>query len=135
MNRLQIERRKADGKEIAERFRIFRVEKTWSVPSTRSGRKRYEVRLDPTNASCTCQDHAETGEKCKHIYAVEHFLCGQPRPEATLVVTDRPKRPTYPRIWSCYNAAQINEEEEFWPLLLNLCRTIPVPEHRRGRPR
>src|SRR5712671_3467280 len=77
MNELQIEARKAKGKEIAERFKILETGGVWIVPSSKSARKRYEVTLDPTNASCTCPDHAETGQKCKHIYAVEHMLRGQ----------------------------------------------------------
>ena len=87
-----------------------------------------------TNSSCTCPDHAETGQKCKHIYAVEHMLRGYPDAVELRTVADKPTRPTYRREWRRYNAAQTNEEWEFEPLLFDLCQTIPRTPHRRGRP-
>jgi len=78
MNDLQIQARKASGKEIAARYKIVRKGDVWIVPASKSIRRHYEVNLDPTNSSCTCPDHAETGQKCKHIYAVEHMLSGHP---------------------------------------------------------
>jgi hypothetical protein len=33
-----------------------------------------EHKKEGLRSSCTCPDHAETGQKCKHIYAVEHML-------------------------------------------------------------
>jgi hypothetical protein len=134
MNDLQIQARKASGKEIAARYKIVRNGDVWIVPASKSVRRHYEVNLDPTNSSCTCPDHAETGQKCKHIYAVEHMLRGQPNPAEPRTITDQPKRPTYRREWRPYNEAQTNEEREFEPLLFNLCQTIPRTEHRRGRP-
>jgi transposase len=134
MNKLQIEARKAKGKEIAWRFNIHRAGNLWSVPSSKSGHKRYAVQLDPTNASCTCPDRAETGEKCKHIYAVEYHLGHHPDAEEPWTATDQTKRPNYPREWSRYNAAQTSEEDELESLLSNLCVTIPRTVHQRGRP-
>ena len=134
MNQYQIEARKSNGKEIAERFKILMKDGMWRVTSSKSPRKSYEVCFSPTNVSCTCPDHAATRGWCKHIYAVEHILRGgddPPEPEDT--PPPGPKRPTYPRDFAKINAAQTTEEDEFEPLLYNLCQTIPQPEHRRGR--
>jgi len=34
----------------------------------------YTVCPDPAQPHCTCPDHADTGHKCKHIYAVEYVV-------------------------------------------------------------
>jgi transposase len=136
MNRLQVEARRASGQAIARRFeaKIRRVGNIWFVPSARSARKQYEVDLDPTNLSCTCPDHAENGEKCKHVYAVEYLIGGTPEPNSLFKI-ERAKKPTYRRSWDQYNAAQISEEKEFSPILSILCETVPRHVQQSGRPR
>jgi hypothetical protein len=123
MNQYQIEARKYNGKEIAERFKISMKDGVWRVPSSKSPRKFYEVIVDPTNVSCTCPDHAETRQSCKHIYAVEYILRGGDDPvETPDTGPPGPKRPTYPRDFAKINAAQTREEDEFEPLLYTFAR-------------
>lgn len=139
MNEAQIELRQQRGREIAARLRIVQQEDgSWKVPSSKSGRKSYEVNVHPTNVSCTCPDHEETGQRCKHIYAVEFLIQGeQDKAKETggQVEPIRARKPTYgQKNWSGYNGSQTREEEEFLPMLHDLCQTIPEPErHKRGR--
>ena len=44
------------------------------------------------------------------------------------------KRPTYPRDWPAYNAAQTHEQELFLRLLRDLCDTVPQPPSIHGNP-
>lgn len=136
MNKVHIEARKARGHEIALRFKgkiIRRKDGIWNVPSETSPRKRYEVDLDPTNPSCSCADHQETGEKCKHIFAALEIKGGGGKAGASPVPKPRPPKPP-DRDWAEYNGVQENEEDEFWSLLWNLCSNIPQPSYERGRP-
>jgi transposase len=138
VNKVHIEARKARGHEIALRFKgkiVRRKDGIWNVPSETSPRKRYEVDPDPTNPSCTCLDHQETGEKCKHLFAVLEIkgrvggkAGATPAPKA------KPPKPTEERDWSTYNSTQTNEEDEIEPLLWQLCQNIQEPPYARGRP-
>ena len=78
MHEWHMQARRERGQEITERFKdqIKRKGADWLVPSSRARKRRYRVKLDPTNVSCSCPDHQETGQRCKHIYAVEHLLRG-----------------------------------------------------------
>jgi len=53
------------------------------------------------------------------------------------VVTETVKvtRKTYAQDWSAYNAAQTKEKSEVQALLYELCKSLPEPEQRTGRPR
>ena len=44
-------------------------------------------------------------------------------------------RKTYSQNWPAYNAAQTQEKSQLQALLYELCRNLPEPEQRRGRPR
>jgi len=44
-------------------------------------------------------------------------------------------RKTYTQDWPAYNAAQTKEKSELQALLYELCRNLPEPEQRTGRPR
>jgi len=52
-----------------------------------------------------------------------------------MTVTETVKRQTYPQKWKEYNAAQVNEKDEFKLLLRNLCDQIPVSVAPAGRGR
>lgn len=56
--------REQRGLEIAAKCRIKREGKCWQVPSQTGNGRRYLV--NPKHNLCTCPDHCETGEKCKH---------------------------------------------------------------------
>jgi hypothetical protein len=139
MHEWHIQAGKERGREIAERFkdRIKRKGEFWFVPSSRAPKRRYKVKLDPTNVSCSCADHQETGERCKHVFAVEHLLRGgeeagtAPAPAPT---PPKPVKPAIQRNWREYNDTQTNEAHEFEPLLHQILQSIPERKHERGRP-
>jgi hypothetical protein len=138
MHEWHMQARRERGQEITERFKdqIKRKGADWLVPSSRARKRRYRVKLDPTNVSCSCPDHQETGQRCKHIYAVEHLLRGGD--EASTAPAPAPAarkshKPAPKRNWREYNETQINEEDEFEPLLHQILQSVPEPEHERGR--
>ena len=137
MNEAQIELRQQRGREIAARLRIVQQEDgSWKVPSSKSGRKSYEVNVHPTNVSCTCPDHEETGQRCKHIYAVEFLIQGeQDKAKETggQVEPIRARKPTYgQKNWSGYNGSQTREEEEFLRCSTISARRSPNPSATSG---
>jgi transposase len=124
------------GMQIAALSKIDRKGGVWIVPS-QSGQGRYTVCPDPTEPHCTCQDHATTGGKCKHMFAVEFVLRREQNPDGSITETTvsiSTSRKTYPQNWSAYNAAQTSEKSEFQMLLYDLCQLIELPPRRRGRP-
>lgn len=138
MNKVHIEARKKRGLEVATRFKdkiVQREDGIWEVPRSKSASKHYEVDLDPTNPSCTCPDHQETGEKCKHYFAVQEIIGGQAEAVISPHVQSRLRTSTEEkRDWSLYNETQTNEEDEFEPLLWQICQNAREPEYERGRP-
>jgi hypothetical protein len=90
--------------------------------------------MDGDAPSCTCPDYEFRGEKCKHIYAVEYTLKHETAPDGTETVTET-VRVTYVQNWKAYNAAKTEEKARFVELLAELCRSIPQPEQKTGRPR
>lgn len=51
-------------------------------------------------------------------------------------ITDNHERKTYPQDWRAYNAAQVNEKEQFLGLLHDLCSTVDeIRKQDNGRPR
>lgn len=42
---------------------------------------------------------------------------------------------TYSQEWSAYNAAQVNEKDQFQTLLRELCKGVGEPSQKIGRPR
>ncbi len=75
MLKWQIEVRKARGKQIVEqkRRKITQEGDDWHVTKTNSDKSFYTVKLYQEPPSCTCPDYKDTGEKCKHIYAVQYL--------------------------------------------------------------
>lgn len=84
MEQSKIDDRKKWGAFIARWCSIEKVGDEWRVQSSRHGsRKFYRVSIDPALYYCTCPDHHEHGERCKHIYAVLEKirqLGGEPPP-------------------------------------------------------
>lgn len=129
----QIEQRKHDGLEIAHRAKIEQRGDVYIVSSLTRGKTRYTVVPDPKSPQCTCVDYETTQEPCKHIYGVRAFM--QREQDVRALASPKPPKPTYRQNWPAYNAAQTNETYEFRSLLYDLCKTIPEPERRLGRPR
>jgi transposase len=138
--------RRQRGLAIAAVTRIIRAkgkEERWLVPS-QTGRKTYTVNMVGPVPVCDCPDFGERGKPCKHIFAVGFVKDRDSRPEsdhktpATIRLPERTcaNRPTYKQDWPAYNAAQINEKDQFQALLRELCEGIPSPpaNPKGGRP-
>ena len=133
--------REQRGMQIAALSRIDKKGGVYLVPS-QTGYGKYTVCPDAEHPHCTCPDHETRGCKCKHIFAVEFVIQRELFPDGTetvtqtLTVTETVKRKTYPQQWKEYNAAQVNEKDEFKILLRNLCDQVPISDAppRRGRP-
>lgn len=140
MHDWQVQSRERLGLEIAALSKLDRKGGVWLVPS-QSSSKRYTVCPDPAQPHCTCPDHAETGHRCKHIYAVEYVVRREQHADGSVSVTETvavsrttKTRPTYRQNWPAYNLAQMNEKREFQQLLYDLCRNLPSIKRGRGRP-
>ena len=114
----------------------------WSVPSQQIGHICYHV--NPEKKTCTCLDHQEAGQFCKHLYAVKFVIQREfqfdeetgTTTEIETMVMQTVKKTTYKQNWSAYDAAQINEKSKFLSLLSDLCKGIEdQPQTGRGRPR
>jgi transposase len=134
--------REQRGLAIAALCKIDHKGGVWLVPS-QSGTGRYTVCPDPENPHCTCPDHETRGVKCKHIYAVEYAVQREQHADGSVTVTEAIRttevvtRKTCPQKWKEYNAAQVNEKNEFQQLLRSLCDQVKesVSPAGRGRPR
>lgn len=118
--------------QIAAKSKLTRKGNMWLVPS-QAGHGEYQVNVDPDFFNCTCPDHEFTQSRCKHIFAVQYVIEREQTADGQTVVTETVKvtRKTYTQNWPAYNAAQTHEKSK----LYELCRALPEPEQRRGRPR
>jgi transposase len=130
--------RQQRGILIAATMRLTHKGDAWQVPSQTGNGAKYTVR--PERGYCSCPDHEATGDKCKHIFAVEVviqrelFEDGTETVTKTVTVTEQTKRKTYAQDWLSYNRAQVNEHQQFQRLLADLCGTVPTPAPKPGRP-
>jgi len=134
--------RQQRGLVIAATCKLTKKERCWLVPS-QTGQGQYYVHLAKAEPTCTCPDHQEMGNKCKHIFAAEIVYQRELFPDGTEVetktvtMTETVVRKTYPQQWSAYNAAQKNEKDHFQRLLHSLCKGLAQPEpakRGKGRP-
>ena len=134
---VKVDPRQIRGVLIAVSAKLIQRRKEWIVPS-QSNKGRYTVNLDAEKPTCSCPDHQTRGCKCKHIFAVEHFVEHQQNGDGTATVTEAlrvtaTKRTTYRQDWPAYNEAQTNEKSQFQILLRDLCAGIENPPHTKGR--
>jgi transposase len=136
----QVQSRERLGLEIAARSKIERKGSVWLVPS-QSGHKRYTVCPDPTEPHCSCPDHAETGQLCKHLFAVRFVMSREEKADASGTVTEAvivskttTIKPTYRQNCPAYNRAQANEKHKFMQIAHDLCQNLPPVQRGRGRP-
>jgi SWIM zinc finger len=132
-----MEARSLKAQEPADRGRVVRDGDGWLVYSLTSV-ERYRVALVPP--SCSCPDFELRRDDCKHRAAVR-IICSR---KGSLNVREEPitlppvawPRKTYQQPdWAAYDAAQMNEKDEFFPLLQDLCSGIEdTPRLGRGRP-
>jgi hypothetical protein len=132
--------REQRGLEIAAKARLQKSGDRWFVPSQqlqKSGDKFYTVKPDVSNPECNCPDHETRSIKCKHIWAVEFTIQREYTNDGqTETLTETVKfRKTYKQEWSAYNAAQVNEKDQFQSLLRDLCKGVGEPSQKIGRPR
>jgi transposase len=125
--------REERGLQIAEHSKITKTPVGWKVPS-QSGNGSYVVNLDHGHPFCTCPDFEARNQPCKHIHAVEFTIQKETKPDGTETVT-RSMKVICTQEWTAYDNAQMHEEEYFVELLRDLCKGIPQPEYRFGRPR
>lgn len=133
--------REERGLIIAATCRLNRLsDGTWLVPSqsTKGGNATYRVNLEAK--TCTCKDHTEGGNTCKHFYAASIVFRRDVLPDGTVIETKTitlTERKTYKQDWSAYNLAQTTEKRRVRVLLHDLCRRLPVRERgnngKRGR--
>ena len=136
MTERQITDREIKALQIAAKTQLKRKGNVWFVPS-QAGHGEYEVRPDPQAPRCTCPDYEFRNARCKHIVAVEYVLMREQKPDGSTVVTETVKvtRQTYTQDWKAYNTAQTHEKSEIQALLYELCKGLPEPMQRTGRPR
>jgi transposase len=130
--------RELRGIDIAARYTIKQENGFWFVPSSSGKSTRYKVCLK--SQKCDCPDFEIRRQKCKHLFAVEHyfeqdFLSEITREEITIPESYIPPRKTYAQDWASYDKAQFCEKSEFQFLLAELCKGIGEPAQFNGRPR
>jgi len=135
-----MEERELKGLQIAAKAKLQRSDDgyRWFVPSQTEGcNNTYIVKPDPAKPHCTCPDFTARQLRCKHIYAAEIVVRREYADDGetqTYTETVTVKQ-TYRQEWSAYNAAQVNEKDEFQRLLHELCKGVGEPSQPMGRPR
>lgn len=135
--------REERGLILAATCRLNRLDDgTWLVPS-QSKRERgdgsaYRVNLEAK--TCTCPDHVESGNTCKHYYAAMIVYKRDVLPDGTVIETKTitlTEKKVYKQNWTAYNLAQNTEKRRVRILLHDLCRRLPARERensgKRGR--
>lgn len=126
--------REQRGMAIAATCQLKKEGKYWHVPSQSGNGKKYLV--NPKHELCTCPDHVETGERCKHLFAVQYVMKRENNADGSVTVTEEltvTKKTTYKQNWAEYNAAQTNEHRHFQSFLADLCGLLPTPAPKRGQ--
>ena len=137
----QVEREQR-GLVIAATAKLQRADdgKRWFVPSQTRGKGGdyyYTVKPDTLKPYCSCPDFEARQQTCKHLFAVsftiqrEYTDDGQTQTMTETVTV----RKTYKQEWSAYNAAQVNEKDQFQSLLRELCKGVGEPSQTIGRKR
>lgn len=126
--------RQEKGLQIAATTKLVGEDNMWLVPS-QAGKGKYVV--DAEAKQCTCPDFEARQATCKHIFAVEYTIRREYTDDGqTQTVTETVTvKKTYKQEWPAYNAAQVNEKDQFQKLLHELCKGIGGPSQKMGRPR
>jgi hypothetical protein len=129
--------REQRGLIIAATCRLNRLDDgTWLVPSqTNRDSTVYRVNLEAK--TCTCLDHTEGGNTCKHYYAASIVHKRDVLPDGTVIETKTitlTEKKVYKQDWPAYNAAQATEKRRVRVLLHDLCRNLPPRERAGERP-
>jgi hypothetical protein len=115
--------REEKGLQIAATTKLVGEGNMWLVPS-QAGKGKYVV--DADSKQCTCPDFESRQATCKHIFAVEYTIRREYTDDGqtqTITETVTVKK-TYKQEWPAYNAAQVNEKDQFQKLLHELCKAL-----------
>lgn len=122
--------REERGLVIAATQKMTQKGKIWLVPS-QSGKGKYTVCPDADCPYCSCPDHEETGQPCKHIFAVQFAVSREQGSNGTVTetrtVTFSEKKIYRKQDWPLYNVAQSEEKKRFLILLHDLCKGATEP--------
>jgi transposase len=129
-----LKQRKQRGIEIALTNKVVSKDGVWVVPSASNPKQTYKVQFTLYGATCTCQDYAKRGIRCKHIFACEVIVEKSYDKEGKLIKTEV-KKITYPQNWSAYTKAQTEELRLFNVLLKDLVQNVEEPAYTFGRPK
>ena len=135
--------REERGRQIAKLGGIRQLGARYVVPAQSVGGDTPTYLVDLVDQTCTCPDYATRRKPCKHQEAVLFWLVWEAGmsgiengPTDPTLAADpapaTPKRPTYPRNWKAYNAAQLSEKERVEVLLKALCEGIEQPPRKAG---
>jgi transposase len=123
--------REERGLIIAATCRLNRLsDGTWLVPS-QTNREVVSYKVNLEKKSCTCLDHVDGGNTCKHYYAASIVHKRDVLPDGTVIETKTitlTERKTYKQDWPKYNLAQATEKRRFRVLLNDLCSRLPNRE-------
>jgi hypothetical protein len=122
--------REERGLIIAAMCKLNRKGGEWFVPSQSNGELNYRVNVGAQ--TCTCPDHADTGFKCKHLFAVEFTMKREHHTDGTVTETESitfTKKVTYKQDWPAYTKAQNREKDRIQELLSELVMQVEEPKH------
>ena len=127
--------REQRGLIIAATCRLNRTDDgVWLVPSQTRHAEQTCYRVDLEAKTCTCLDHKENGEVCKHFYAASYTHKRDYLPDGTMIETKTftlESKKVYKQDWRAYNLAQSIEKHRFQELLADLLRGVAeIPHHR-----
>ncbi len=128
--------REQRGLIIAATCRLNRLDDgTWLVPS-QSNKDGSTYRVNLHTKACTCPDHTEAGNTCKHYYAASFVHKRDVLPDGTVIETKTitlTEKKVYKQDWPAYNLAQATEKRRVRILLHDLCRRLPMRERAGNR--
>src|SRR2546427_12137097 len=99
--------REERGLVIAALTKLNHKGAEWFVPSQSDGEWNY--RVDPIHQTCTCKDHTEGGNVCKHVYAVQFTIRREVGADGSVTETKSmtfTEKKVYRQDWPAYNKAQ-----------------------------
>jgi transposase len=115
------------GLQIAQKGGIEQIElNKYRVP-TQWGSGSYIVNFGEHEPTCNCPDCQTRGVKCKHQWAVEHYLKFEKDNLGNMTVTEV-KKVSYKQDWKAYNKAQTSEINTFDTFLKDLVQSVEEPE-------
>src|SRR5687767_8215318 len=130
--------REERGLIIAAMCRLNRTDDgVWLVPSQSRNAEQTCYRVNLEAKTCTCLDHVENGQVCKHYYAASIVHKRDVLPDGTVIEQKTftfTEKKVYRQDWRAYNLAQSTEKHRFQELLFDLTRGVEeLPVKATGR--